>query len=127
MKALVRPVPLLWWLRSRAYVLFVVREFTSVLIAVYLVVFLIFLQRIAAGPSSYESYLPWLAQPAVLAFHLVALAAALYHSITWLQLTPMTVVIRIRGHRVPAPMIVATNVAAWVAISMLIVWLVVGT
>jgi fumarate reductase subunit C len=126
-KALVRPVPLWWWLRSRAYVLFVVREFTSVLIAAYLVVFLILLQRIAAGPSSYESYLHWLAQPAVLAFHLVALAAAFYHSITWLQLTPMTVVIRIRGRRIPAPTIVAANVAAWVALSILIVWLVVRT
>ena len=127
MKALVRPIPVLWWLRSRAYLLFMVREFTSVLIAAYLVVFLIFLQRIAAGPASYESYLRWLAQPAVLAFHLVALAAALYHSVTWLELTPMTVVIRIRGRRIPAPMIVAINVAAWVAICVLIVWLVVET
>ncbi len=127
MKALVRPVPLLWWLRSRAYVLFAVREFTSVFIAAYLVIFLIFLQRITAGPSSYEGYLRWLAQPAVLAFHLVALVAALYHSVTWLQLTPMTVVIRIRGRRVPAATIVAANLVAWVALSILIVWLVVGT
>jgi len=126
-KALVRPVPVLWWLRSRAYVLFVVREFTSVFIAAYLVIFLIFLQRIAAGPSSHEGYLRWLAQPAVVAFHLVALAAALYHSVTWLQLTPMTVVIRIRGRRVPAATIVAANLVAWVALSILIVWLVVGT
>ncbi len=127
MKALVRPMPLLWWLRSRAYVLFMVRELTSVLIAAYLVVFLIFLQRIAAGPSSYESFLRWLAQPAVLAFHLVALAAALYHSVTWLQLTPMTIVIRIRGRRVPAATIVAANFAVWGALSVLIVWLVMGT
>lgn len=127
MKALVRPMPMFWWLRSRAYLLFMLRELTSVLIAAYLVVFLIFLQRIAAGPSSYESFLRWLAQPAVLAFHLVALAAALYHSVTWLELTPMTVVIRIRGRRVPARMIVTANVAAWVAVSILIVWLVAGT
>ncbi|OLC28841.1 MAG: hypothetical protein AUH31_08230 [Armatimonadetes bacterium 13_1_40CM_64_14] len=127
MKTLVRPMPMLWWLRSRAYVLFMLRELTSVLIAAYLVVFLIFLQRIAAGPSSYGSYLHWLAHPAVLAFHLVALAAALYHSVTWLQLTPMTVVIRLRDRRVPAATIVAANVAAWVAVSILIVWLVVGT
>ena len=127
MKALVRPVPVVWWLRSRAYLLFVVREFTSVLIAAYLVVFLILLQRIRAGPSAYASYLRWLAQPAVLAFHLVALAAALYHSATWLELTPMTVVIRIRGRRIPAPLIVATNVTVWIAVSLLIVWIVVGT
>jgi succinate dehydrogenase subunit C len=125
-KALVRPVPVLWWLRSRAYVLFVVREFTSVWIAAYLVVFLVFLQRISAGPASYGSYLRWLAQPAVLAFHLVALAAALYHSVTWLNLTPMTVVIRLWGRRIPAPMIVATNVAVWVVVSILLIWIVVG-
>ncbi len=127
MKALVRPMPMLWWLRSRAYVLFMVRELTSVLIAAYLAVFLIFLQRIAAGPSSYERYLHWLAQPGVLAFHLVALAAALYHSVTWLQLTPMTVVIRLRDRRVPAATIVAANFAVWGALSVLILWLVVGT
>jgi fumarate reductase subunit C len=127
MKALIRPVPVLWWLRSRAYILFVVREFTSVWIAAYLVVFLIFLQRLAAGPSSYESYLRWLAQPAVVAFHLIALAAALYHSVTWLELTPLTVVIRIRDRRVPARTIVAANVAAWIAVSIVVVWLVVGT
>lgn len=127
MRALVRPVPVLWWLRSRAYLLFVVREFTSVLIAAYLVVFLIFLQRLAAGPSSYESYLRWLAQPAVVAFHLLALAAALYHSVTWLELTPLTVVIRIRDRRVPAQTIVAANVAAWIAVSIVIAWLVVRT
>lgn len=127
MRPLVRPVPVLWWLRSRAYLLFVVREFTSVLIAAYLVVFLIFLQRLAAGPSSYESYLRWLAQPAVVAFHLLALAAALYHSVTWLELTPLTVVIRIRDRRVPARTIVATNGAAWIAVSIVIVWLVMRT
>ncbi|HVH30527.1 MAG TPA: fumarate reductase subunit C [bacterium] len=127
MRALVRPVPVLWWLRSRAYMLFVVREFTSVLIAAYLVVFLIFLQRIAAGPSAYESCLRWLAQPGVVAFHLIALAAALYHSITWLQLTPLTIVIRIRDRRVPAQTIVAANVAAWITVSIVIVWLAVGS
>src|SRR3989442_5056737 len=102
-------MPMLWWLRSRAYVLFMLRELTSVLIAAYLVVFLIFLQRIAAGPSSYGSYLHWLAHPAVLAFHLVALAAALYHSVTLLQLTPMTVVIRLRDRPVPAATIPASH------------------
>jgi fumarate reductase subunit C len=118
-------MPLLWWLRSRAYVLFVVREFTSVPIAVYLVFLLIFLQRIAAGQAAYEAYLRELARPWMLAFQLLALAAALYHSVTWLQLTPMTVVIRIRGRRISAPRIVAANLAVWVVLSALIAWLVV--
>jgi fumarate reductase subunit C len=105
----------------------VVREFTSVLIAAYLVSLLIFLQRIATGPAAYETYLHELARPWMLAFHLLALAAALYHSVTWLQLTPMTVVIRIRGRRISAPTIVAANLAIWVVLSVLIVRLVVGS
>lgn len=126
MKTLTRPVPLLWWLHSRAYLLFVVRELTSAFIAAYLVIFLMLLQRIAAGPDAYARFVAWLAQPWVLAFHLIALVAALYHSVTWLQATPMTVVLRLRGQRVPASAIVAANLVGWIAVSALILVMVVG-
>jgi fumarate reductase subunit C len=122
-KPYVRPEPVWWWLQSKAYVLFVLRELTSVFIAAYVVLVLRLLQQVAAGPAAYERYLRWLASPWLVSFQAVALIAAIYHSVTWLRLTPMTVVVRVRGRRVPAPVIVTTNVVVWAALSVLMVWL----
>jgi fumarate reductase subunit C len=119
-----RPLPLLWWVRTPAYVRFVLRELTSVFIAAYLVLFLILLARIGAGPEAYAAYRNWLGAPALLGFHLVALAAAVYHSITWLSLTPLAVVVRLRGRRVPPAAIIAANLAVWLLLSILVAWLI---
>lgn len=124
MRSYHRPLPLLWWLRTPAYLRFVIRELTSVFIAVYLVLFLILLLRMEAGPAAYGAYLRWLAAPAVVGFHVIALAAALYHSITWLNLTPLALVVRVGGRRLPPSAIIALNVAAWLLISLLLAWLI---
>lgn len=123
MRSYQRPLPMLWWLRTPAYVRFVIRELTSVFIAAYLILFLILLLRIKAGPAAYAAYLRWLASPAVLGLHVIALAAALYHTITWLNLTPLALVVRVSGRRVPAAAIIAVNVAAWLLISIFVAWL----
>lgn len=120
MRTYQRPLPLLWWVRTPAYLRFVIREFTSVFIAAYLVLFLILLVRVKAGPEPYAAYLRWLASPAVLGFHVMALAAALYHTVTWLNLTPLALVVRVRGRRVAPAAIIAVNVAAWLLISILV-------
>ena len=124
MKAYHRPTEFNWWLTNRAYFLFVVRELTSVLIAGYMVFLLVLLRRVAAGPEAYAAYLRFLGSPGMLLFHLVALAAALYHSITWFRLAPMAVTLRVRGRRVPGATVVAANYAAWLTISLVVAWIV---
>jgi len=117
-----RPVPLLWWLGTPAYVRYVIRELTCVFIAAYVILLLILVQRIAAGPAAYEAYLRWLLSPALLGFHVVALAAAVYHTLTWLRLAPLAVVVRVRGRRVPPSAIIAGNIALWIVISVVLGW-----
>lgn len=117
-----RPVPLLWWLGTPAYVRFVIREFTCVFIAAYVILLLILVVRIAAGPAAYEAYLLWLRSPALVGFHVVALAAVVYHTLTWLRLAPLAVVVRVRGRRVPPSVIIAGNIAAWIVISVVLGW-----
>ncbi|MGH2399044.1 MAG: fumarate reductase subunit C [bacterium] len=119
-----RPVPLLWWLGTPAYVRFAIRELTCVFIAAYVILLLILIVRIAAGPAAYEAYLRWLQSPALVAFHVVALAAAVYHTLTWLRLAPLAVVVRVRGRRVPPSAIIGGNVAAWIAISVVLGWII---
>jgi fumarate reductase subunit C len=115
-------VPLLWWLGNPAYVRFAIRELTCVFIAAYVILLLILVARIAAGPAAYEGYLQWLRSPALVGFHVVALAAAVYHTLTWLRLAPLAVVVRVRGRRVPPSAIIAGNIAAWIVISVVLGW-----
>ena len=124
MRPYYRPTHFTWWLTSRAYFLFVVRELTSVFIAAYLVFLLVLLWRLAAGPEAYAAYRGFLGSPGMVLFHLAALAAALYHSITWFRLAPMAITVRLRGRRLPGAAIVAANYAAWLAVSLAVAWLV---
>ncbi len=119
-----RPPRFTWWWGNRAYTLFVVRELTSVFIAAYVVLLLILLRKLALGREAYEAYLRLLSAPGMVVFHIVALAAAVYHSITWFGLAPKAMVVRVGGKRVPATIVVGANYAAWIAASAFIAWLV---
>jgi fumarate reductase subunit C len=123
MKVYMRPMPFAWWLRRRPYTFFVVRELTSLFIAVYAVVLLLLVRSLGRGPAAYQAFLEALSSPAAIAFHVVALAAALYHSVTWFRLAPMAVALRVGGRRVPAPAVVGANYAAWAMASLAIAWL----
>ena len=90
-----------WWLSKRTYVLFMLRELTSVLIAAFLVVYLIQLAQLAQGAEAYTAFVERLASPGWLIFHLLVLIAALYHSITWFNLTPQVIIVRRGEERVP--------------------------
>jgi len=119
-----RPVPSTWWLHNRAYFLFMLRELTSVFIAAYLILLLILLYRLNAGRGAYESYLRFLGAPGMVTFHVIALAAALFHTVTWFNLTPKVLVVRVGARRVPAPIIAGVNYAAWIVFSALVAWIV---
>ena len=125
MSAYRRAMPSTWWLRKRAYFLFMVRELTSVPIAVYLILLLLMVRKLAAGQEAYEAYLRFLATPGMGAFHLLALAAALFHAVTWINITPKVLVVRFGEQRVPATLIAGVNYTAWVVASLLIAWIVV--
>jgi fumarate reductase subunit C len=53
----------------------------------------------------------------------IALAFALYHSVTWFKLTGVVQVVRIGERQVPPGLIVAGAFAAWGAVSLIILFL----
>ena len=124
MSAYRRAMPQTWWLRNRAYFLFMVRELTSIPIAIYLILLLLMLRKLAAGRQAYEAYLRFLATPGMVAFHLLALAAALFHAVTWINITPKVLAVRVGENRVPAALVAGVNYAAWIVVSILIAWIV---
>ncbi|MCH8093257.1 MAG: fumarate reductase subunit C [Chloroflexi bacterium] len=120
MRPFVRPVPSTWWLKRRVYFLFILRELTSVFIAVYLILFLNLLYQLSLGRQAYEIYLDFLATPGMIVFHVVALVAALYHTITWFGLLPNIIVVRIGENRVSSKLIAGANYVPWIAVSAII-------
>jgi fumarate reductase subunit C len=106
-----------WWLKRPNYIRFMIREATSVFIAAFLVVFLVQLCKLGQAPAAYEGFLQTLRAPGWIAFHVIALAFALYHSITWFNLTGVVQVVKIGDFQVPPILVVAGAFAAWGAVS----------
>jgi fumarate reductase subunit C len=124
---LYRPrVPLLWWLRRRSYLVFVLRELTSVFVAWSVAFTLLAVHAILAGPDAYRRFLDWSAAPWLIAVNAIALVFVVFHTVTWFNLTPQAVVVRVRGRRVPDVGVAAPLYVAWLVLSALLVWIVLG-
>jgi fumarate reductase subunit C len=116
-----------WWLTRGSYLAFILRELSSVFIAWFVVYLLALIRAVGQGAASYERFLEWAGQPAVLLLNLVTAFFVVFHAITWFNLAPQAAVVHVRGRRVPANLIAASNYTAWALVSALVVWLLVGT
>ena len=119
-----RPVHLFWWLERRSYVLFVLRELSSVFIAWFVVFLLLLVNAVSDGEASYQKFLDWSGQWWVIAINVVAMLFVLLHAVTWFALAPRAMVIKVRGSRLPPRQIVAAHYLAWLVLSAIIAWLV---
>jgi fumarate reductase subunit C len=100
---------------------------TSVFIAAFLVLYLVQLFELSRGAQAYAAFLERLRSPGWVLFHVVALLAALYHSITWFNLTPKAIVIRLGEERVSPVLIAGINYLIWLVLSGGVVWIVLGS
>lgn len=112
-----RRVSVWWWLRKWSYAGFVLRELTSVFVAFVAVVYLWQLRTVAQGPEAYQEFLARLRTPLFLAVDAIALLFVLFHAVTWFNLTPKAMVVRLRGKRVPDWVVVGSNYVAWLVLS----------
>jgi len=112
-----------WWLKDRAYVKFVLRELTSVFVAFFAFLYLWQLRAVTEGPDAYARFLARLQTPFFLTVDIVALAFVLFHTITWFNLTPTAMVVRVRGKRVPGWIVAGSNYLVWVVVSAIVAWI----
>jgi fumarate reductase subunit C len=112
-----------WWLKRRGYLTFILRELSSVFIAWFVVYLLLLIDAVKEGAFRYQEFLGWSASPAVLLLNVVSLFFVVFHAVTWFNLAPKAMVVRLRGERVPDKWIAAGNYAAWALVSVLVAWL----
>ena len=61
--------------------------------------------------------------PLVIVVHAIALVGLLFHSITWFNLAPQAMVIKIGDKNIPGVVITLMNYIGWVVISVGLIWL----
>ncbi len=116
-------MPVTWWLKHPKYFLFMLRELSSVFIAIFLVVFLVQIAQLPRGPEAYSAFVQKFSAPGWIIFHIVALLFALYHSVTWFEATAKILVIRRGEYRVPPKVVTAAGFGAWGVLSLVILLL----
>jgi fumarate reductase subunit C len=112
-----RSVPPDWWLKRRTYFLFMLRELTALFVGAYAAFLLVLL---TLGQRTFEAVLQ---SPISLVLHLLALPMVVYHSITWINLTPKVLVVWRGEEQVSPLLILLVHYAAWGVISLAILGL----
>ncbi|QGN32091.1 fumarate reductase subunit C [Microlunatus sp. Gsoil 973] len=119
-----RPISVWWWLKKPTYLLFVLRELSSIFIA-WLVAFLVVMVfAIGRGADSYQAFMDWAGSAWVMVINIVAFLFTALHTVTWFLLTPKAMALRARGRAVPAGMIIVGEYVALAIVSAFVVWLV---
>ena len=117
------PLPWSWFTQRRSYRLFMVREATSVFLAGYLVYLIVWIYRIGQGPEGLATAIDSARHPLTVAMHILALVAALYHSITWFNLTPKIMPIYIGEDRVADFWAaILMGYLPWLVVSAVVLW-----
>ena len=94
------------------------REFSSLFIAIFLIVYLCQIYQLTQGSHPYIAFARKLSSPGWILFHLVALLFALYHSVTWFESSAVVLQLRIGDRLIPRPFVMALHVGAWAVVSL---------
>jgi fumarate reductase subunit C len=112
-----------WWLARPRYIRYMAREVSCIFIAGYTGVIVVGLVRLSQGAAAWDAFLEALQMPASVAFHLLALAFALYHTTTWFKLTPKAMPVRLGEVQLPGGVIIGAHYAGWALVSALVLLL----
>jgi fumarate reductase subunit C len=115
-----------WWLGRGSYLAFILRELSSIFVAWFVVYLLLLVRAVSRGDASYQQFLVWSGRPAILLLNVVALFFLVYHSITWFNLAPQAMVVHVGPRRVPGILIALSNYLAWMVVSAVLAWLILG-
>lgn len=118
------PVSVFWWLKRRSYLIFVLRELSSVFVAWFVVYLLLLVHAVSSGSAEYQRFLDLSARPWMLTLNVIALAFVLLHVVTWFGLAPKAMVVRIGTWRIPPGLILAAHYGAWLVTSAIVAWVI---
>jgi fumarate reductase subunit C len=115
-----------WWLERRNYLIFILREFSSIFVAYFLVVTLKQLCALARGPAAYASFQEHMRHPMVILLNIVALAFLVLHTYTWSKLVPKAFFPRSHGHPLPEMTTALPSYILWAVATIVVAAFILG-
>ena len=122
-KTYIKKMPILWWTKRASYLWFIIRELTSLAVAYFAILLLFLIRSLSQGEEAYFQFIEFLKTPMMILLNMIVLVCLLYHSVTWFNLAPKAIVVKLGKWRVPGIFIILSNYIGWMAISAFIVWL----
>ena len=115
-----RPVSTYWWLKKAVYLKFILREMSSLFIFCWIAVMLAQISALSRGGDAYARWQDWMKSPLVIAFNALAFFFIVFHAVTWFNLAPKAMKVRMGGRPVPALWIAGSNYALWLIVSLIV-------
>ncbi|WP_415230692.1 fumarate reductase subunit C [Psychromonas sp.] len=112
-----RPLPTDWWLKNAFYTKYMIREGSSIFITIYSLILAWGVFRLSQGEVAFDAWMAALHNPFSIIVHLIALALALYHTVTWFSLAPKAMALWIKGKRLQDKVIIVGHYCALVAVA----------
>jgi fumarate reductase subunit C len=117
-KPYVRGMTSEWITRHPRYLRYLVREFSCLFIGGWTLMMVWGLARLAQGPAAWAAFLEALQSPASIVLHVLALAFAVYHGLTWFKLTPKALPVQLGEEFVADGIITGAHYAVWGLLSL---------
>lgn len=113
--------PIFWWTKKWAHMRFIIRELTSVAVAWFAFLLIIMIRALRNGPEAFSGFEKRMEHPFLISFNIIALVFLIFHSITWFNLAPKALVMKIGVNRIPGFVIAGLNYVAWIVFSIAII------
>lgn len=123
-KPYVRTMERTWWSKHPFYRFYMVREATVLPLILFTLFMLCGLASLVKGPQAWIQWQHFMQNPLVIAINIVALAGSLFHAATFFSMMPQVMPIRVKGKLLASTVIIATQWAAVVVISLIVLALV---
>ena len=114
-----------WWLGRWPYLKFILREISSVFVAWFVIETLLQINALIDGPEAWVEMQDFFMNPIVIAVNVISLFFVCFHAITWFNLAPKAMAVRVGGKRVPGILIAGPQYVAWAVVSAAVAWLLV--
>ncbi len=112
-----------WWLGRWAYLKFILREISSVFVAWFVLLTILQIHALVQGPDAWAAMQDFFRNPLVIFLNIVSLFFVVFHAVTWFNLAPKAMAVRVGGKRVPNILISGPNYVAWIVVSAAVAWL----
>lgn len=112
-----------WYLKHPRYMRYMSREVTCIFIGAFALLMLCALERLSQGQAAYDSFIAALQGPVSVGLLLIVLLFAVHNTTSWFNVTPKAMPVQIGEEFLAGKYIVGAHYAAWVIVSLMVLFL----